>query len=358
MCRMFFCKTLDISDGRLTRAVNKKKETVPSVKDKRGQHSRATELREQQSLSIREHINSFPRYYSHYGLHHSPHQMYLDPTMTIAQMYKLYCAEMHKENKLPAKKWLYYEIFETFNLQFHTPSTDTCSTCDKLKMQFKSNAKYKDLHEEHLRKVDDTKKIYEKDSTDLQANTLCVVFDLQKTLPTPYLQTSQVFYHRQMWTYNLNIHDARSNKAKMIIKPTIPKSVSTVANLEGQESWSMSTESLKRKRVVKSTIPKSRTSVVNVDGRESCSKSTTESPKRKRVVKSTFPKSRTSVVNVDGRESCSKSTTESPKRKRVAESMSAMSRLSVEQVEDRESCSKSPFLCRKSRRLGKSLPDI
>ena len=296
-----------------------------------------------------------------------------------------------KKTKLPAKKWLYYEIFETFNLQFHTPSTDTCSTCDKLKMQFKSNAKYKDLHEEHLRKVDDTKKIYEKDSTDLQANTLCVVFDLQKTLPTPYLQTSQVFYRRQMWTYNLNIHDTRSNKAKMIIKPTIPKSVSTVANLEGQESWSMSTESLKRKRVVKSTIPKSRTSVVNVDGRESCSKSTTESPKRKRVVKSTIPKSRTSVVNVDGREYCSKSTTESPKRKRVkstipksrssvvnvdgrescsksttesqkrkqvAESMSAMSRLSVEQVEDRESCSKSPFLCRKSRRLGKSLPDI
>jgi hypothetical protein len=35
-----------------------------------------------------------------------------------------------------------------------------------------------------------------------------LVFDLQKTLPTPSLSTSVAYYKHQMWMFNLGIHDA------------------------------------------------------------------------------------------------------------------------------------------------------
>ena len=43
----------------------------------------------------------------------------------------------------------------------------------------------------------------------------CIISDLQKTLPTPQLQTNKVFYLRQMRTYNLNIHDTAAGKGNM-----------------------------------------------------------------------------------------------------------------------------------------------
>ena len=43
----------------------------------------------------------------------------------------------------------------------------------------------------------------------------CIVFDLQKTMPTPHLNTNKVFYMRQLWTYNLGIHNLGTGKASM-----------------------------------------------------------------------------------------------------------------------------------------------
>ena len=42
---------------------------------------------------------------------------------------------------------------------------------------------------------------------------LVISFDL--TLPTPSLSTNVVFYKRQLWTYNLGIHDGKSDRACM-----------------------------------------------------------------------------------------------------------------------------------------------
>lgn len=46
-------------------------------------------------------------------------------------------------------------------------------------------------------------------------NILAFSFDLEKTQPLPYINTSVAFYKRQMWIYNLGINDRRTNKGTM-----------------------------------------------------------------------------------------------------------------------------------------------
>lgn len=62
------------------------------------------------------------------------------------------------------------------------------------------------------------KAAYEEKKADKQLAQSCedvavITFDLQQCLPTPYLQTSVAFYKRQLWTFNLTIHDLKTNKA-------------------------------------------------------------------------------------------------------------------------------------------------
>ena len=42
-----------------------------------------------------------------------------------------------------------------------------------------------------------------------------ITFDLEQTLPTPSIPTNVVFYKRQLWTYNLGIHEGDSGRGCM-----------------------------------------------------------------------------------------------------------------------------------------------
>jgi hypothetical protein len=224
VCRKFFCQSLDISNSRLHRALLRKQDIVPSATDGRGKHASRRRLPDEQLEAVRIHINMLPKYTSHYSRLKNPDRLYLNPGLNMSDLYRFNC-EFCKERKIqPVKKLAYVKVFNSeFNIAFKKPSTETYSTCVRLKCA--ADAAVSDeirkqsllTKELHLRTADSARSSYQQDAEAVKSapNSIFIVFDLQKTLPTPKIQTSKVFYMRQLWTYNLNIHDCKTGKGNM-----------------------------------------------------------------------------------------------------------------------------------------------
>lgn len=116
---------------------------------------------------------------------------------------------------------MYEEIFHDLNISIKKPKKDTCGTCHKMKMKIamcKNDDELtqlkQELNQHHLTadegyKSKEGNKIMTKD----HANMKTITFDLQQCLPTPYLQSSESFYKRQLWTFNLTVHDCDNSQA-------------------------------------------------------------------------------------------------------------------------------------------------
>ena len=133
VCKLVFLTTLGISNKRYHYAITRKRDSGTGIatSDKRGYKSPPNKTPQAKTDFIREHIDSFPKFTSHYGRASSTRQ-YLSPDLTIAKMHSLYKDECEKLNMEPCKLWVYQRIFGEFNLHFYTPKTDTCRICDKL----------------------------------------------------------------------------------------------------------------------------------------------------------------------------------------------------------------------------------
>lgn len=113
-----------------------------------------------------------------------------------------------------------------FNLSFRMPRTDTCSKCDQLELSIRDAQNVDDQcrksqleteKEMHLRKVEgayDNLKSFTKKAAD-DAKSDADTFDFQQNLPVPCVTTSDLFYMRQLWTYNFGIHDLKTGDGIM-----------------------------------------------------------------------------------------------------------------------------------------------
>ena len=102
-----------IANGCLDRALKAQQAASGTLHcDQRGRHEHEPANKTDQETvdSVKAHINSIPRYKSHYSRKDNPHREFLNPYLSIQKMYQLY-KEKCEENTQAVSEWKYCKIF-------------------------------------------------------------------------------------------------------------------------------------------------------------------------------------------------------------------------------------------------------
>ncbi|CAG9764926.1 unnamed protein product [Ceutorhynchus assimilis] len=211
VCRGCFMKILDETQMFITLALDNSRLSLSGIvqPDKRGRHEPKNKHSQKIIQEAIDHIKSFPAHQSHYT-RRTNDKKYLAPYLTLQKMYELYC-ENRKEK---VSRRIYEKEFHKLKLAFKKPKVDTCHKCDILQMRLKvaeenENETIQTEIDVHLIEADNVYKQKDTDKTFAKQNecTKCYSFDLQQCLPTPFVNSGVAFYKRQLWTYNLTLHD-------------------------------------------------------------------------------------------------------------------------------------------------------
>ncbi|CAG9773256.1 unnamed protein product [Ceutorhynchus assimilis] len=201
-------------------------------KDKRGKHqNRPNKVPDEVVATVKNHIESFPARESHYSRNKNK-KKFLPAELNVKKMYELYLEKYdfdqysllknHQKIKPKVTYDFYYRYFtQNYNLSFGYPRSDTCSSCDVMKIRIEAASTEEERREltvqkeVHLRKAqafyDDLKEKSELAVTDPSVETIC--FDYQQNLPLPVLTTGDIFYARQIWVYNQMFHSCSNNQS-------------------------------------------------------------------------------------------------------------------------------------------------
>lgn len=133
VCKSMFMNTLGISSRVILTTTKKMCDGIleEDKRGKHGKHGRAISL--EVKNNIRSHITSFPTIPSHY-CRSSTSKQFIDGSLNISLMYKLYVEHcIHKEISY-GKKHIYEKIFnEEYNISFYSPKKDLCMCCESYK---------------------------------------------------------------------------------------------------------------------------------------------------------------------------------------------------------------------------------
>lgn len=236
VCAIAFLSIHGISRNRL-RTIQTKISSGSLQKDLRGTHeTRPHKVPLELENLIKCHIKSFKARQSHYSLRDNPNVSYLPEELTVTKMFELFL----NETRICISYRVYYNIFtHHFNIKFGLPRSDTCSICDELNLKIKcatDQAKnelitQKKLHLCKAKKFKDLKKAYKEKAR--LGECMVLTFDFMQNLPLPHIQTSDVFYSRQMWYYVFGIHDLANDDVSMYCytETTAKKGASDVTSL-------------------------------------------------------------------------------------------------------------------------------
>lgn len=91
VCKTAFLRIHCVSNGRVDRALKGQASRGGCLHtDQRGRHTPGNKTNDGVIATVKEHIQSFPHYQSHYSRKDNPHKLYLSPHLSITKMYNLY----------------------------------------------------------------------------------------------------------------------------------------------------------------------------------------------------------------------------------------------------------------------------
>nr|CAH7724128.1 unnamed protein product [Callosobruchus chinensis] len=175
-----------------------------SVQGKHTKHS----IPEDAKQLIRDHIESVPKIDSHYCRADTTRQ-YMESSINIAKLYKLYVNLMQEKGKTAVKQSLYRHIFCTeYNIYFQRPKKDRCDLCELVKLnemeETQLDEKTKINYEKHMVEKKICRQERNLDRESKERAVLC--FDLQNVLTCPKAEVSKFFYKSKLSVYNLTAH--------------------------------------------------------------------------------------------------------------------------------------------------------
>lgn len=220
VCRDFVTNVLQVPPSRLYKAVQSSGQN-PSARENRGRAVSKNKTSEEAKVGVKNFINLFPKYRSHYGRSKSQ-KKYLNPQLNLKIMYEMYKDSCAVKEIEPVSNYIFRHIFNTeFNLSFKRRHKDTCKNCDKFAATLKTVnlsgevlQKVRRGQHEHHKLCERVKEEWTRDVEQAREDdTIAVLtFDLQKALATPTLTTNVAYYKRQLWTYNLCVYDEVTTK--------------------------------------------------------------------------------------------------------------------------------------------------
>ena len=129
--------THGISSGRLRHVIAEMRSGKLVPEDNRGKHqNRPHKIPDVVRAQIRDHIQSYETYESHYCRPRAPAgTRYLSPNLNVSIMFEDFLQGQRDTGRLECEQWAYQAIFnnEFKNLKLCTPKTDTCDECDHFK---------------------------------------------------------------------------------------------------------------------------------------------------------------------------------------------------------------------------------
>lgn len=136
-CRQTFIDVHRISKSVIETVMKEMEAGRHLIADARGKHlNRPRETPEDLKAIILEHINSFPKYETHYSRERAG-QYFLSPSLTKALMFRLFLQRHPERPDYARKEKAYLAVLNETKLRIGQPRVDTCKYCDLFQMRIK-----------------------------------------------------------------------------------------------------------------------------------------------------------------------------------------------------------------------------
>ncbi|KAF8783392.1 hypothetical protein HNY73_013557 [Argiope bruennichi] len=197
-------------------------------KDLRGQAEGSSRKTSENLVNdVKQHIQRFLQFESHYTRNHNPGRKYLNPELNARSMHNFYVDQCTLNQRPYVNEWIDRNIFKTqFNLYFHRPRKDAWIKCDMLNMKIKISCNIqeqqnlREQYEMHLINSEMARKSLHEDRNMVANNPenyFAFSFDLQKTLPYPKLTVTMAYYKRNMYVLNQGFHNFHNDEINMYV---------------------------------------------------------------------------------------------------------------------------------------------